>query len=115
MKFQKLALALSVALTLSVFTGCSEDDDDDNTTPVDEFALMSELTDTGFAGWTTGWVQGADYVHTNLANLYVVDLRSAADFAAGHIAGAHNATLTTTAANNVTNHTARSSTDICTT
>jgi rhodanese-related sulfurtransferase len=105
MKFQKLALALSVALTLSVFTGCSEDDDDDNTTPVDEFALMSELTDTGFAGWTTGWVQGADYVHTNLANLYVVDLRSAADFAAGHIAGAHNATLTTMADNIATNNT----------
>ncbi|MFA7330483.1 MAG: rhodanese-like domain-containing protein [Candidatus Delongbacteria bacterium] len=89
MKHTKAALALSVALTLSVFTGCSEDDDD--TTPAaDEFALLSDITDVQFAAWTTSWIQPASYVQTNLSNLYIMDVRSATDFAAGHIEGAHN-------------------------
>lgn len=90
MKHMKTALALSVALTLSVFTGCSEDDDSDTTPDVDEFALLSEFTDGNFAAWNTGWVQPASYVNTNLANLYVLDVRAAADYANGHIDGAVN-------------------------
>jgi rhodanese-related sulfurtransferase len=90
MKHMKTALALSVALTLSVFTGCSEDDDSDTTPDVDEFALLSEFTDGSFAAWNTGWVQPASYVNTNMANLHVIDVRAAADYANGHIDGAVN-------------------------
>ncbi len=90
MKHTKAALALSVALTLSVFTGCSDDDDDTTTPAADEFALLSDITDGQFAAWTTSWIQPASYVQTNLSNLYVMDVRSATDFAAGHIEGAHN-------------------------
>ena len=53
MKYTKTALALSVALTLSVFTGCS--DDDDSTTPtVNEHELLTDITDANFTAWTTG-------------------------------------------------------------
>jgi rhodanese-related sulfurtransferase len=97
MKTLKQALAMSVALSLAVFTGCSDDDDDNNNTgpTVDEFQTLVDHTDDNFADWTAGWVQGATYVNDNLANLYVIDLRSAADFANGHITGAVNATFGT--------------------
>jgi len=40
-----------------------------------------------------GWITSATDVHDNLDNYYVIDIRSAEDFADGHIPGAVNATL----------------------
>lgn len=106
MKHLKLPLALSMALCLALFTGCSEDEDDDNNgTPVDEFALMAEITDAQFATWATTPVKDAIYVHDHMADLFIVDLRSATDFATGHIEGAHNVTLANLADYLATNNT----------
>jgi len=62
---------------------------------VTEFDILTEYTDTMFEGWTSGWIQGADYVHENMADLFIIDLRSEADFNNGHIENAHNVTLDT--------------------
>lgn len=40
-----------------------------------------------------GWITSATDVHDNLDNYYVIDIRSAEDFANGHIPGAVNSTL----------------------
>jgi len=90
MKKLEKALALSVALTLTVFTGCSDDDDGGTTPTVNEFQTLVDHTDNSLADWTGAWIQSATHVHDNLANLYVIDLRSAETFDAGHIPGAHN-------------------------
>ena len=83
-------------------TGCGDDDKDIVNPPViDEFTLATGLGDTYFTSYTT---PGGDPVNVNAdavyANLidgnaandpYILDWRSAADYAAGHIAGAQNA------------------------
>jgi rhodanese-related sulfurtransferase len=84
----RIALATSVALSLAVFTGCS--DDDDNQTATNEFQTLTAYTDAHVADWNTNWIQPASYVQANLAGLYVMDVRAAADFALGHIEGAVN-------------------------
>ena len=40
-----------------------------------------------------GWITTADVVNADLASFYIIDLRSAEDFANGHIPGAVNSTL----------------------
>ena len=98
MKHLEKALALSTILALTVFTGCSDDDDNGTGPAVDEFQTLVDHTDNYVGGWTSGWIQSATYVHDNLANLFVIDLRSADAYAAGHIPGAVNGTPATAAA-----------------
>lgn len=96
MKHLEKALALSTILALTVFTGCSSDDDDNNVGPTtNEFQTLVDYTDNHVVDWTSGWIQSAQYVHDNLDNLYVIDLRSADAYALGHIPGAVNATPAT--------------------
>ena len=96
MKRMERILAVSVALTLAVFTGCSSDDDDDNNdpTPVNEFELLVDHLDDVQADLTTGWIQTAEYVNTNIADLFVVDIRAADAYGSGHVPGAHNVAAT---------------------
>jgi rhodanese-related sulfurtransferase len=96
MKRMERILAVSVALTLAVFTGCSSDDDDDNNdpTPVNEFELLVDHLDDVQADLTTGWIQTAEYVNTNLADLFIVDIRAADAYGSGHVPGAHNVAAT---------------------
>ncbi len=42
---------------------------------------------------STGWAVTASTLNTNLANYFIIDLRAAADFNAGRISGAVNATM----------------------
>jgi rhodanese-related sulfurtransferase len=93
-----LVLSLGAVAVL----GCSDDDDGGPvTTPpdaVDEFRLVTELGDQYFTDYTTPSGQpvnvGASAVWTNLtadADAYhILDWRSAAHFALGHIEGAIN-------------------------
>ncbi len=92
MKLLKGLLVASLATSLTMFSGCSDDDDDSNPTET-QFDMLTAVTDAGLAGWTTGWVKDVPDVYNNLANRYVIDLRSATDYAAGHIAGAVNSTM----------------------
>ncbi|HDR05260.1 MAG TPA: hypothetical protein ENN84_08465, partial [Candidatus Marinimicrobia bacterium] len=82
---------LMVALMLISF-GCTKDDD------VDPFVeMMNYLVDNGrdiddiLAGGL--WIVSAQAVHDNPDNYYVIDVRAAADYAAGHIPGAVNLPL----------------------
>lgn len=92
MKLLKGLLVASLATSMTLFTGCSDDDDDSNPTET-QFDLMTSVTDAHLAAWTTGWVKDASDVYNNMAARYIIDLRSATDYAAGHISGAVNSTM----------------------
>ncbi len=96
MKLTHKILAGFLMVSVGIFSGCSDDDDDSSGTgpTTSQFDLLVDVTDDGMLDWTTGWIKDADYVSDNLADLYVIDLRAADAFAAGHIPGAINATPT---------------------
>lgn len=95
MKLLKGLLVASLVTSLSLFTGCS-DDDDNNDPAQTQFDLLSAYTDAHLADWTaSGWIKDASDVYNNLAARYVIDMRSAADYGTGHIEGAVNATPST--------------------
>ncbi len=64
---------------------------------VDRFAVLANYLKTNnldLTNMTTDWVIDAATLNTNgVANYYIIDLRSAADYAIGHIQGAVNSTL----------------------
>lgn len=86
-----------------IFTaGCREEDDPTPANPIEEsaFTIMTDyMIDEGldFTDVTSSWItarpETADDIPAFLANRYVIDLRSATDFAAGHIENAVNSTL----------------------
>lgn len=97
-------LLLLLVLAFAFVMGCS-DDDSNPTAPAktDEFALVAQVGDAYFSSYVT--VSGAG-VNIPIATLFttlqdgdvsndpvIVDYRSAADFASGHIRGAINITL----------------------
>lgn len=98
--------AIPTALLLALGpVGCSDDDDNDIVNPpaIDEFELATSLGDTYFTSYTTPSgapvnIAAADVyanlIDGNAANdPYILDWRSAAHFALGHIEGAHNVAL----------------------
>ncbi len=95
MKLLHKFLACSMVLSVGIFSGCSDDDDNGGTSPTtSQFDMLSDYADVEFSGWTASWIKDVNYTHDNLADLFVIDLRSPADYGLGHIAGAVNVTLT---------------------
>jgi rhodanese-related sulfurtransferase len=96
---KKLFLLL-LMIPLFVFTNCKKDSDDPEPTPTDSYEVLSNYlvaNDMDLPDVLDGWIVGApasvDDVDAFLANYDIIDLRSATDFEAGHIAGAVNSTL----------------------
>lgn len=90
----KLAWLLVFALLVG-FTSCSkdDDDDDDDVTPIVESELLIEHLETANPVNTFPKMISAVDVYTNVtggADQYIIDIRSAEDYAAGHIEGAVN-------------------------
>jgi len=100
-KFLKYFLIL-VMVAMVVASGCKKDDDD-VVVPVEPAftTLKAYLTANSMDlnnildGWITSAAAAMDTTTMTFPNHYVMDLRSAADFAIGHISGAKNTTLAT--------------------
>jgi rhodanese-related sulfurtransferase len=89
-KFSYLFLALFLA-----FVGCSSDDDNPVTPSVNEAIELNkaiEGSDGGYMSVSCPAIVKADIVHEELAAAknYLIDIRSAADYANGHVEGAVN-------------------------
>ncbi len=90
----KKFLIYSLALFLFsgfVFTSCIKEES------VDRYELVLDHLKTNnldvSAMHPTGWAVPAKTLYENLSTYYIIDLRSATDYAAGHIAGAVNSTM----------------------
>jgi rhodanese-related sulfurtransferase len=98
-ELRKLFYLLLIIPIMFVNTGCSDDDDDDDVVVNEAEVLVKYLEDEGgnpinnFAAMTK-----ADVVNTAVltsdAGTYIIDIRSASDFAAGHVDGAVNVAST---------------------
>ncbi len=98
-----LLLLLGLSLVLFLF-GCSDDDDSPaETETVDEFSLMTDVGDVYFTDYTT---TGGNAVNVSISAVFpiladgdasndplILDYRSAADYATGHLTGAINISL----------------------
>lgn len=94
----KIFLLLLVPFLL-VFVGC-KDDDSTPAPAVNDFEVLQaylEANDLDLTNILDGWITAAptseNDVPAFLDSYYVMDIRSATDFAAGHIAGAVNTSL----------------------
>jgi len=97
MKTLKLLL-YSLLISSLVFTACNKDDEDE--TPVNQAQVLVEYLESSSSPYGKNYVATdmpsiilAEAVHTDIltgADIYIIDIRSAADFAAGHIDGAVN-------------------------
>lgn len=93
-----LALLLSVIVMLGLMSGCTKDDDDDNGTGP-ELTSFEKLTtymteqSLDLPDIEASWLIEASAVVGNEDTYFLVDIRSADVFTAGHIAGAHNVPL----------------------
>jgi rhodanese-related sulfurtransferase len=92
MATNKFLLVAGLSIFLVVFLGCDKATEPED---VDEFALLEEAGSAYFASYTS--VSGkainidiADVFSTGLSSWTIVDYRSAADFASGHLTGAVN-------------------------
>ncbi|MBU0474206.1 MAG: hypothetical protein KKF62_08580 [Bacteroidetes bacterium] len=98
MNLRKLYYLMLVFSLLFFYTGCS-DNSTDTPVAVDESKVLVEYlegTDGGFINTAAPATISAFDVWTNIntgANQYVIDIRSAADYANGHIAGSVNVLL----------------------
>ncbi len=96
-KLLRMSMYLLAAL-LIVATSCKKNDDETDPTPtVDYYKTMTDYMaannmdlDDVLTEWT---ISAHDLDSLGTANYYIIDLRSATDFATGHIDGAHNTTL----------------------
>ncbi|HSV89053.1 MAG TPA: rhodanese-like domain-containing protein [Bacteroidales bacterium] len=83
---------IATALSLTLFSGCKEEEE-----VVNKHQILAEhLRTTGLDLPTmhaTGWVVPATTLHANLAGYYIIDIRTQADFNAGRIQGAVNSTM----------------------
>ncbi len=90
LKFSVLSLVVSMFL----LTGCKKDNETINKyTVVTEYLKTNNLDLPAILSATSGWVITASALNSTLADYYIIDLRSATDFAAGRIQGAVNSTL----------------------
>jgi len=102
MKERKLyfLLYLFIAATFVFFnTGCSDDEDPITPDPInetEELVKYLEGTDGGYINNAAPAVVSASSVNTDIlagANITIIDVRSATDYAAGHITGAVNVAI----------------------
>lgn len=101
--FQKRYLFFLIIFALIIVVGCSKDENPAEPEKINEFNLVSEAGDAYFSNYTTP--SGAsvnvkiDAIYQNLTDgnasndPFIIDYRSAADFATGHLKGAHNISL----------------------
>ncbi len=93
----RLTWLLVLMLALTVFWGCSDDDSDDPGTPAQTSFEVMAAAGAAYVndGGDCPGVFPATSLEANL-NLYtVIDIRSEADYVAGHIPGAYNSSLGT--------------------
>ena len=100
----KRFLVLLLALVILSSVACSRNKNPTEPEKIDEFGLITKVGDTYFTNYTTpsglGVNIGISDVFTNLVDgntsndPFIIDYRSAAYFATGHIKGAHNIALT---------------------
>lgn len=98
-ELRKLFYLLLIIPIMFVSTGCSDDDDDNDDVVINEAEVLVQYLEANgnpinnFAAMTK-----ADVVNTATltsdAGTYVIDIRSASDFAAGHVTGAVNVAST---------------------
>jgi len=91
-RFFKIFL-FSVAFLLLAISGCKNNNDPK---PLDYYQIMTEYmvdNNMDLDDVLTGWTINAHDLDSLKDNYYIIDIRSASDFAAGHIANAHNTTL----------------------
>ena len=96
-KFLKYAILIAIIPAL-ILTSCKDDDDDltpDSKTDVEFQTLKTYLIEQNLDldDILVDWVIPASTVNTSLSSYYIIDIRSAADFTAGHINGAVNSTM----------------------
>jgi len=89
---------IAFALTGILFTSCNkDDDDDDDDTSINYYQEMKTYmtgSSLDLSDVVSEWIITAADVNTNgTENYYIIDIRSAEDFDAAHIEGAHNTTL----------------------
>jgi rhodanese-related sulfurtransferase len=93
---RRYAVTILVALPLLVFTNACSDDDDPITPAIDESALLvAELEGANgdYMNTAAPAIVSAQEVYEDINGAkkwYILDIRAAADFAKGHIAGAVN-------------------------
>jgi rhodanese-related sulfurtransferase len=91
-----------ILLGFLFFAACSKDDDEETPTPINESEVLATYLEStssplgkDFVNTDMPTIMTAEEVHTlNLTDqVYIMDFRSAADFATGHIENAHNVTV----------------------
>jgi len=91
-------------ISMFIFTACNKDDDDPTPPPSENKKFETLKTylianDMDLPKILDGWITTAEAVHTVMTDndpandFYIIDIRSASDFAAGHIDKSHNAAL----------------------
>jgi 3-mercaptopyruvate sulfurtransferase SseA len=87
----RITKLLTLILALALFVGCSSDSS--NTDEAKE--LRSYMTANGMDlnNVLTSWITDASAIKDNLGDYNIIDIRSADDYNAGHVAGAVNSTL----------------------
>lgn len=99
----KKSLVLLLALAIFFVIGCDKDDSTGPSDDVNEFELLTQVGDAYFSTYTT---PGGKAVNTSISAIFpiladgddsndpfIVDFRSSADFATGHLKGAVNISL----------------------
>lgn len=94
MKTRLPALTLALALTFMV-AGCGDDDNPSSSSSETYENLTTYMADSelDLPNVLSSWIIGASSVVDNEASYYIIDIRSATDYASGHIEGAVNSTL----------------------
>jgi len=87
MKMNKLLYFILIAVFMIFMVGC--DKDEDTLTTLNDYLVENSLD---LPNILDGWIISASAVEANLDDYYVIDTRSAAAYAAGHIPGAVHAT-----------------------
>ncbi len=94
MKTYLRIIVLLALVPIFAITGCKKDEDVANKHQiVVDYLKANSLDLSNVLSATTGWAISASALNTTLADYYIIDLRSATDFAAGRIQGAVNSTL----------------------
>jgi rhodanese-related sulfurtransferase len=95
-KLTKLTSLMMLLTVLLMVYGCGDDDDDGTEPQMSEFEMLAEHIQDYVMG-TAPKIVSAATVYANVTGdpdyYTILDLRSATDFAAGHIAGATNIAL----------------------
>lgn len=94
MRERLLALPLALAMTFAI-AGCGDSDNPSSSKSETYETLTTYMADNemDLPVVLGSWIIAASSVVDNEANYYIIDLRSATDYSAGHVEGAVNSTL----------------------